>query len=183
MSTARNPEAAVGRRKVVTAAGAVSVTALLTACGGAPQAAGPGSGAGAGSGSGAGAGAGAGSGAGTAALGRAGGTGNGSAIGTGDGTGSTVLAKTSEIPEGGGKVFDEQKVVVTQPAPGTFKAFSATCTHMGCTVADVSDGTINCPCHGSRFDMTTGGVANGPATEPLPPTAITVRDGAISLAP
>ncbi|MFF4843492.1 Rieske (2Fe-2S) protein [Streptomyces collinus] len=92
------------------------------------------------------------------------------------------LAGTSEIPVGGGKVFKEQKVVVTQPAKGDFKAFSAICTHMGCTVNKVANGTIDCPCHGSRFEITDGSVAHGPATKPLPPRTITVKGNSIHLA-
>ncbi|GHH49376.1 Rieske (2Fe-2S) protein [Streptomyces candidus] len=92
------------------------------------------------------------------------------------------LAATSDIPVGGGKVFKEQRVVVTQPEAGSFKAFASTCTHQGCDVASVSDGTINCPCHGSRFRVADASVAGGPATQPLPPRAITVESGSIRLA-
>ena len=86
------------------------------------------------------------------------------------------------IPVGGGKVFADQKVVVTQPASGEFKAFSAVCTHQSCVVADVADGTINCACHGSKFDITTGAVKNGPATSPLPEKQVTVDGDGISVA-
>ncbi|GAA3629358.1 Rieske (2Fe-2S) protein [Microlunatus ginsengisoli] len=78
-----------------------------------------------------------------------------------------LTAPTAEIPVGGGKIFDQQKVVVTQPAAGQFKAFSAICTHQGCTVGTVAT-TIDCPCHGSKFSITDGSVVNGPATAPLP---------------
>jgi Rieske Fe-S protein len=60
-------------------------------------------------------------------------------------------------------------------------AFGSTCPHRGCTVRAVAAGTINCFCHGSRFRITDGSVAGGPATEPLPRRPITVRDGMISL--
>ncbi|MFC9280455.1 Rieske (2Fe-2S) protein [Streptomyces collinus] len=100
----------------------------------------------------------------------------------GSSPGTEKLAGTSEIPVGGGKVFKEQKVVVTQPAKGDFKAFSAICTHMGCTVDKVANGTIDCPCHGSRFEITDGSVAHGPATRPLPPRTITVKGNSIRLA-
>lgn len=92
------------------------------------------------------------------------------------------LAKTSEIPVGGGKVFKDQGVVVTQPAEGEFKAFSNRCTHKGCPVTRVEDGTINCPCHGSKFDIADGGVRHAPASRPLPAVKIDVADGAIRLA-
>ncbi|MFI6927606.1 Rieske (2Fe-2S) protein [Nonomuraea spiralis] len=93
-----------------------------------------------------------------------------------------ALADTGDIQVGGGKVFKDQKVVVTQPAEGEFKAFTAICTHAGCTVAAVSNGTINCPCHGSKFKIEDGSVADGPAGEPLAEKKITVADGKIRLA-
>ena len=66
------------------------------------------------------------------------------------GAAGTALAKTSDIPEGGGKIFAEQSVVVTQPTAGTFKAFSSKCTHQGCAVTGITDGVITCPCHKQR---------------------------------
>ncbi|WP_181807603.1 Rieske (2Fe-2S) protein [Streptomyces shenzhenensis] len=92
-----------------------------------------------------------------------------------------VLARTSEIPEGGGTIFKDQKIVVTQPTTGEFKAFSAICTHMGCTVNRVADGTIDCPCHGSKFHIADGAVAHGPAARPLPAEPITVRGNSITV--
>ncbi|MEU8627516.1 Rieske (2Fe-2S) protein [Streptomyces sp. NPDC048669] len=148
MSASQDHEGRPGRRAVVTAAGAVSVAAVLTACGGSKEAAG------------------------AVELSGEGGAGGGGA----------VLAKTADIPEGGGKIFKEQGVVVTQPAAGEFKAFSSKCTHMGCAVSSVADGTINCPCHGSKFDVATGSVKAGPATEPLPAAPIEVQGDSISLA-
>ena len=80
----------------------------------------------------------------------------------------------ADIPVGGGKVFDRLKVVITQPTAGDFKAFSAVCTHQGCTVNGVSNGVITCPCHGSTFDIATGAVEQGPATQALPTKSVTV---------
>jgi Rieske Fe-S protein len=93
----------------------------------------------------------------------------------------TELAKASAIPSGGGTVFKDQKVVVTQPTAGTYKAFTAVCTHSGCVVADVSGGTINCGCHGSKFSIEDGSVKNGPATQPLAAaTNVTVANGSVT---
>jgi Rieske Fe-S protein len=92
------------------------------------------------------------------------------------------LARTSDIPVGGGKIFEDQKIVVTQPTAGTFKCFTAVCTHAGCVVGDVSGGTINCPCHGSKFKVADGSVANGPAKKSLAAVAIKVAGDAISKA-
>lgn len=93
-----------------------------------------------------------------------------------------ALADTADIQVGGGTVVKSQKIVVTQPTEGEFKAFTAICTHAGCTVADVSDGTINCPCHGSKFKIEDGSVADGPAPSPLAEKKIKVEDGKIRLA-
>ncbi|MFB7516990.1 Rieske (2Fe-2S) protein [Streptomyces sp. NPDC056144] len=95
---------------------------------------------------------------------------------------AAVLARTSEIPVGGGKVFTDRKVVVTQPAEGDFRAFSAVCTHQGCLVNKVADGTIDCPCHGSKYRIADGSVAAGPAPRPLPEEPIIVSDETITLA-
>jgi Rieske Fe-S protein len=97
-------------------------------------------------------------------------------------SGKATLASTSEIPVGGGKVFSAEKVVVTQPTAGEFKAFSAVCTHMGCLVDKVASGTIDCPCHDSEFSVKNGSVVSGPATSPLPAQAIKVAGGKIKLA-
>lgn len=92
-----------------------------------------------------------------------------------------ALTKTGDIPVGGGKIFKDEKVVVTQPEKGGFKAFSAVCTHQGCIVATVSNGTINCACHGSEFRIADGAVAKGPAQKPLPAKQITVTGDSISV--
>jgi Rieske Fe-S protein len=95
--------------------------------------------------------------------------------------GGTVLGPVSGIPVGGGQVFGDQQVVVTQPQAGTIKAFTAVCTHQGCTVANVTGGTINCTCHGSKFDINTGAVVNPPAPRPLKAVTVTVAEGQILL--
>jgi Rieske Fe-S protein len=82
---------------------------------------------------------------------------------------------------GGGKVFEKEQVVITQPNEGEFKGFSAICTHQGCTVAKIADGTINCPCHGSKFAVEDGSVQAGPATKPLPYKSVKVEGGQIVL--
>lgn len=148
----RNAE--TSRRGVLAGVGLAGLAGTLAACssGGSPAAAPSGAGAG------------------PAASGQAGGSGN------------SVLAATSEIPVGEGKVFAAQRVVVTQPATGEFKAFSAVCTHMQCIVDQVSNGTIDCPCHGSQFSVKDGHVVAGPAPSPLPDASIKVESGKISLA-
>lgn len=144
------------RRTVLAVAGAASAALSLAACGGSSGGGEPGGGKSPGSGE--------------EPERPTGGPGEG-----GDG----VLVKTSEVPEGGGKILKEEKVVVTQPSAGEFKAFSAVCQHQGCLVTSVADGTINCACHGSRYAIGDGGVTQGPATRALPEVDVSVKGGAV----
>lgn len=96
-----------------------------------------------------------------------------------------VVASTGDVAVGGGLILPEHQLVITQPAAGTFKGFSAVCTHQGCTVSTVRDGTINCACHGSRFSIEDGSVVQPAAGArnqgPLPPAAIEVAGDEITL--
>ncbi|AZS88550.1 Rieske (2Fe-2S) protein [Streptomyces griseoviridis] len=107
------------------------------------------------------------------------------ACGSGDDSSASAgasLGRTTDIPEGGGKIFKDEGVVVTQPTAGTFKAFSAKCTHQGCAVTSVADGVIVCPCHKSHFSVEDGSVKQGPATQALPAAEIKVSGDSITLA-
>lgn len=101
-----------------------------------------------------------------------------------DGTvgGTKALASVADIPVGGGKIFTAEQVVVTQPTAGTIRAFSAKCTHQGCTVTSVENARIVCGCHNSSFDIADGSVKAGPADRPLPTAAVTVDGESIRLA-
>ncbi|GGZ46713.1 Rieske (2Fe-2S) protein [Streptomyces bluensis] len=158
-SAPHQPASKPARRAVIAAAGATGLAVALTACGSDNDSSSASSNS-------------------TAA-----GTEQGdSASSGGAGSGGTEVAKTSDIPEGGGMVFADQKMVVTQPTAGQFKAFSSTCTHQGCAVKSVKDGVINCPCHNSNFSITDGSVKSGPATKPLPAMEITVDGDSIKMA-
>ena len=93
-----------------------------------------------------------------------------------------ALTSTGAIPVGGGKIFASERVVVTQPSGGQFRGFSAVCTHMQCFVDQIADGTIDCPCHGSKFSITDGHVVAGPAPSPLPAQSLKIQSDRISLA-
>lgn len=89
--------------------------------------------------------------------------------------GSDALVAVSEVVVGGGVILDDEKLVVTQPTAGEFRAFSAVCTHAGCTVSDVADNVIGCnSCHFSTFSATDGSVLSGPAPAPLPEVEVVV---------
>ncbi|ONI50798.1 Cytochrome b6-f complex iron-sulfur subunit [Streptomyces sp. IB2014 011-1] len=152
------PMNANARRRTVLTAGAAGAAALVTGCGSSGDEGGGGD-----------------------ASGTPTGTASDTASPGASPGGGQQLAATGDIPVGGGTIFKEQKVVVTQPEEGEFKAFSAVCTHAQCLVSTVSDGTINCPCHGSKFSITDAAVEAGPATRPLPAEQITVEGGAIRL--
>ncbi len=85
------------------------------------------------------------------------------------------LAATADVPVGGGLILADQKIVLTQPTAGEFKAFTAVCTHQGNTVTSVEDGTIECSFHGSSYSAASGEVEGGPAPSALAPVAITVE--------
>jgi nitrite reductase/ring-hydroxylating ferredoxin subunit len=100
--------------------------------------------------------------------------------GGGDGGGDQVesgaeLTTTDQVPVGGGIVLTDQKVVVTQPTEGDFRAYTSVCTHQQLPVTSVEDGTIVCSNHGSEYDAATGEVTLGPATSALAKVEIKVE--------
>jgi Rieske Fe-S protein len=101
------------------------------------------------------------------------------AYGAESGSTSRPLAPVDSIPAGGGKILSSPPVVLVRTGADEVHAFSSICTHQGCPVTEVKDGTILCPCHGSRFDAGTGKVVAGPATSPLPPIPVVVRAGEV----
>ncbi|MFJ3488472.1 QcrA and Rieske domain-containing protein [Leifsonia aquatica] len=112
----------------------------------------------------------------------AGGSGSGGSGSGGSGGGGTTTVALSSIPVGGAvsASIGSAPVVVSQPTAGKVVAFSAVCTHQGCTVAP--QGTeFDCPCHGSRFDGATGDVLNGPARDPLPKLTATVSGDTVTV--
>jgi Rieske Fe-S protein len=107
--------------------------------------------------------------------------GNGSGSSGGSATGPTVV-KTADVPVGGGVIVPDAQVVVTQPTAGSFKAFTAVCTHQGCLVSSVAEGKITCACHGSVFSAADGSVLQSPASSPLAERTATVSGNTITVA-
>ncbi|WP_461110501.1 Rieske (2Fe-2S) protein [Streptomyces calidiresistens] len=157
-------------RRTAVAAGAAGLAVVLTGCGGSDDngaqggANTPDPGAGT-----------------TGGAGDEGGDATGGTEAEGGETGGDELTRVADVPEGGGVILSEERVVVTQPEPGEYRAFSAVCTHQGCVVSDISNGAINCACHQSSFSITDGSVLGGPATAPLPEQAITVEGDSVRL--
>jgi Rieske Fe-S protein len=157
------PAPAPARRTIVAAVGAAGLAVALTACGSSDDSSSADS-------------------SDTQAGANTSGGDSGSGGSASSGSGGTALAKTSDIPEGGGKIFKDQGVVVTQPTAGTYKAFSSKCTHQGCAVTSIANGVIVCPCHKSEFSVADGSVKKGPATQALPAEQISVSGDSITLA-
>jgi cytochrome b6-f complex iron-sulfur subunit len=162
MTEPLRPPAALTRRRVLSGAGAAAGLVIVAACGG------DGNGT-AGSGSSADP---------TDATGGASPTGQASTPAGSGGAGGDgeALASLGDVPVGGAvsaETPDGKPVIVAQPKQGEVVAFSATCTHQGCTVAP-DGGQVRCPCHGSTFDL-TGKNTGGPAPKPLPEVAVTVE--------
>ena len=155
------PMSGPSRRTVVAAVGAAGLTVALTACGSEDKASDP-----------------------STEQGAAGGgaTNEGGGSSGGAGAGGAALAKTADIPEGSGKIFMDEKVVVSQPAAGDYKAFSTICTHQKCPMVDLKDDVISCACHGSQFSVLDGSVKKGPAVQPLEAKQISVNGDSITLA-
>ncbi|MEN5074331.1 Rieske (2Fe-2S) protein [Isoptericola cucumis] len=95
----------------------------------------------------------------------------------------TVVVALADVPVGGSVAakVGGQDVLVTQPTEGEVHAFSAVCTHEGCTVTP-GDGELLCPCHQSRYALTDAGVLGGPAPEPLPSIEVEVSGTDVVLA-
>ncbi|MFF6878693.1 MULTISPECIES: Rieske (2Fe-2S) protein [Streptomyces] len=155
------PMSGPSRRAVVAAVGAAGLTVALTACGSDDKASDP-----------------------STEQGAAGGgaTNEGGGSSAEAGAGGAALAKTTDIPEGSGKIFKDEKVVVSQPAAGDYKAFSTICTHQNCPMVDLKDDVISCACHGSQFSVLDGSVKKGPAVKPLEAKQVTVNGDSITLA-
>jgi Rieske Fe-S protein len=91
----------------------------------------------------------------------------------------TVLTTLSAVPVGSAVAAKDaagRPLLIAQPSAGKVVAFSAICTHQGCTVAPAGT-KFQCPCHGSMYDATTGAVLKGPAPRPLTPVPVHVAGG------
>ena len=95
--------------------------------------------------------------------------------------GGSATVPASDVPVGGGTILKDQEVVVTQPKKGDYKAFTAICTHQGCTLTKVEGGQIVCPCHGSHFSIEDGSPTSGPAQRALASKTVSVKGDQVSV--
>ena len=89
-----------------------------------------------------------------------------------------VCAAAADVPPGGALLFRSERVALMKDNAG-FYALSLICTHLGCTVV-VTEDTLSCPCHGSRFDR-QGKVLTGPADKSLVKLKLAEINGVIEV--
>jgi 3-phenylpropionate/trans-cinnamate dioxygenase ferredoxin component len=98
--------------------------------------------------------------------------------------GFVTVGSTDDVPAGEIRAFEvEGNPVSVVNVDGSFYAFDDLCTHRQCSLADgdLEGTTLECICHGSQFDVRTGEVLNGPATEPVATHEVRVEDGSIQV--
>ena len=90
---------------------------------------------------------------------------------------SVKVGKLSEIEKNSGRIirFGNKPVIVIRTAAGDVRAFSATCTHLDCTVQYKSDqGILWCACHNGKYDL-NGRNISGPPPRPLDAYRVVVQ--------
>lgn len=94
--------------------------------------------------------------------------------------GGETVATVKDIEVGGAVSAKSggKDIIVARPTADSVVAFSAICTHKGCTVKP-NGKELDCPCHGSKYAAATGKVINGPAPKPLPGVPVHVKDGKV----
>lgn len=92
-----------------------------------------------------------------------------------------VITTVAEVPVGGAFITatgqSEDGFLVAQESPGNFSCHSNVCTHEGCKINRIVGTEAVCPCHGSRFNIFSGAVEEGPATRDLTAVPVTVSSG------
>lgn len=95
-----------------------------------------------------------------------------------------VVGKVLEIPNNSAKIykFGSRPIIVIHHPDGQFKAFTATCTHLGCTVQYMPESKdIYCACHGGHYDAQTGKNIAGPPPKPLTELKVTIINDEIKV--
>jgi nitrite reductase/ring-hydroxylating ferredoxin subunit len=95
-----------------------------------------------------------------------------------------IKASTHNIPAGTMVGIDSgDKSILIANVDGQFYAINNICTHMGCSLSNgtLRGNQVQCPCHGSTFDVTNGSLVHGPARLPEPSYKVTVEGENISV--
>jgi len=96
------------------------------------------------------------------------------------------VVKVDDVPPGSATVVDVKGLEIALiNSGGDFYAIGNECTHAGGSLGEgdlVEENQIECPLHGSIFDITTGEVVVGPAEEPVPSYPVKVSNGVVSIA-
>ncbi len=112
--------------------------------------------------------------------------GSGSGGGSSLPAGAVKLGPGSRLPSGQAATYsdpaDGSPDILIRDSEGNLKAFSAVCTHAGCTVG-YEGGTIICPCHGGEYSAETGEVIAGPPPTGLAPKQVLESSGQIYAVP
>jgi 3-phenylpropionate/trans-cinnamate dioxygenase ferredoxin subunit len=89
----------------------------------------------------------------------------------------------ADVPKGGARRFDVngELVAVANLGESGFRAIGAICSHARYFLdegeVDVDLETVECPKHGSTFDLNTGRPRTLPATLPVPGYSVKVENG------
>jgi thiosulfate dehydrogenase [quinone] large subunit len=96
------------------------------------------------------------------------------------------IGPSSRLPDGQAAVYrdpsTQQPDIVIRNSDGSLVAFSAVCTHAGCTVG-YEGGQLVCPCHGGTYSASTGQVTGGPPPAPLARRKVIESKGSIYAIP
>ncbi len=95
-----------------------------------------------------------------------------------------TVARTSELEPGEMlRAFVNDVAVCIYNVDGEFYATQDTCTHAEASMSEgeLIDDIVICPLHGSEFNVRTGEVVAGPATEPIATYRVEVKDGLITV--
>ncbi|MCH8205630.1 MAG: non-heme iron oxygenase ferredoxin subunit [Chloroflexi bacterium] len=99
---------------------------------------------------------------------------------------SVPVAKVGELAAGEMKLVEAgDRAIVLLNVEGELYALDNECTHAGCDLADgdLEGNILECPCHGSRFNVVTGAVENPPAVEPVPTYPVRIEGDDVLVGP
>jgi 3-phenylpropionate/trans-cinnamate dioxygenase ferredoxin component len=98
-----------------------------------------------------------------------------------------TIGRTDDIPEGEARRFevDGHEIAVANLGEGQFRAVGDICSHAHSHLhegeVDIDFETIECPRHGSTFDLETGKPRSLPATIPVPVYAVKIEDDEVKV--